>query len=254
MPTTEYSLPPVATLAPPPRPDGLAEFPLSTRPDGPGTMLRFSLSHRVVIVGTTGSGKTTAARMFVRRAQQLWPHVAIYALDSKCAGDFDRWPGRVPGDDVPPIIRGADGGVQVWQPKHNRILDAYSAWMERILEGHDRERPALVLIDELSSVAPSRERYADGLELLLKQGRGKAVSVIALTQNAVGIPPDVLGQTTHLMRFRLQRDTDARRVDDLLWRDGRVREPEAAYGFHYRRLDVPSDAPLQFTDVRELLG
>lgn len=247
-------MPPAVTLARPARPDGLAEFPLSPRPDGPGALLRYSLSHRVVIVGTTNSGKTTAARLFVRRIQQLWPHVSLYALDSKCAGDFDKWPGLVKGDDVPPILRSERGGIQVWQPKHNRILDAYSAWMESILEGHDRSRPALVLIDELSSVAPSRDRYADGLELLLKQGRGKAVSVIALTQNAVGIPPDVLGQATHLMRFRLQRDQDARRVDDLLWRDGKIREPEAAHGFHYRRLDMPGDAPLQFSDVRELLG
>ncbi len=247
------------TVATPrPRPDGLAELRLArgvTTPDAPAGVdaLRVSLSHQWAIVGTKGSGKTTFARLLLRRAQELWPHVSIYVLDSKVSGDFAGWPGLRTGDAAPGIIGGADGGVQVWQPDLGD-LGQYDEWMRKILRGHDRNRPAIVLIDELSSVAPNRERYPAGLDLLMKQGRGKAIAIIALTQNAVNIPPNVLGQTTHVARFRLNSDTDARRVDGLLWRDGRIREPDDRFGFCYKRLDTPADAPLVFKDARQIFG
>lgn len=237
----------------PVRPDALAELPLCGRPGTQGDVLRVSLSQHWAVVGTTGSGKTTFARMLLRRVQRLWPHVSLYVLDSKAAGDFTHFPGLYTGDEAPKPITGAAGGVQVWQPDTND-LDEYDTWMRGILRGHDRAHPALVMIDELSSVAPNRHRSPDGLALLLKQGRGKGVSVVALTQAATNIPPEVLAMATHLVRFRLQNDYDARRADGLLWRDGKPREPEAAHGFHYRRLDTPSGAPLCFKDARELLG
>lgn len=237
----------------PARPDGLAELPLSGRAGGKAELLRVSLSHRWAVTGTTGSGKTTFTKALIRRLRKLWPHASVYVLDSKKAGDFDTWPGIVTGDHVPEPIRSAGGGVQVWQPDIGD-MGAYDSWFRRILGAHDRTRPAILMIDELSSVAPNRERSPDGLTLLYKQGRGKAVSVVTLTQGVIDIPRNVLDQTTHLVRFRLQNDYDARRADRLLWRDGRPREPEAAHGFNYRRLDIPSVAPLQFDDAREMLS
>lgn len=211
--------------------------------------MRVSLAHRVAIVGTTGSGKTTFARLFVAQLKRLWPHLSLYVLDSKDAGDFARWPGVVTGDSAPRVLRGP--GVQVWRPDLGDPAE-YDEWMARILAGHDRTRPAVVLIDELSSIAPNRERYPAAFAKLLKQGRGKGICVVSLTQNAVNIPRDVLAQTTHLVRFRLQNDSDARRVDGQLWRDGRPHETAAAHGCYYRRLDTPGDAPLYIADARAL--
>jgi energy-coupling factor transporter ATP-binding protein EcfA2 len=237
-------------VAPKPvHPDGLADLRLSDAPEG--AQIRVSLSHRWAIVGTTGSGKTTFARLLVQQLRALWPHLSLYVLDTKDAGDFAHWPGVVTGDAAPQALRGP--GVQVWRPDLGDITQ-FDEWFRRILRSHDRTRPALVFVDELSSIAPNRERYPAGFAMLLKQGRGKAISLVTLTQNAVNIPRDVLAATTHVVRFRLQNDSDARRIDGQLWRDSRPHEPEAAHGFFYKRLDVPSDAPLTFADARKLFA
>lgn len=192
----------------------------------------------------TGTGKTTLARLLVRRYRQVWgPGLSVYILDSKASGDFAGWPGQTDGAAPPSPLKGQGKrgqSVQVWTPGQDD-RGAYDAWFGGILHSHKHERPALVFVDELSSIGGrSGSSYPANFTRLQKQGRGLSIALITLTQEMAEGPRQVLGQATHIVRLGLLDDYDARRVDSKLWgaSAGR-REPPLPYGFHYARADRP---------------
>jgi hypothetical protein len=203
---------------------------------------RVSLSDRWMIAGATGSGKTTLMKRLIKALHEFYPQVPVYILDSKQAGDFTGWPGARWDETAPGPI---DRGFQVWQPPVDDPTE-YGNWLGKI---HRDRRPAIVVIDELSSLAAGHDsraiRYPHNYALLLKQGRGLSQCVISLTQEAAYIPRQTLNQTTHLIRFWLTDDYDSRKLDQKMGRAKRGKpladdlNPKHQHGFWYARLDKP---------------
>lgn len=214
-----------------------------------------SLSDRWYILGMTGSGKTTFAQRLFAALRGLYPYAHLYALDSKGGDDFAGWPGLVTTDAPPaplPPAREGVGGVQVWQPPMDDP-DAYNAWLEAILKAR---HPAVVYIDELSSLASSQSGTAYPLALakLQKQGRSLGICVITLTQEAAYIPRQIAKQATHFVYFRLQNDRHGvAQATDLLGFE-RPREPEAEYGFFYRRLNPRPGPAVEYSGHQEFFA
>src|SRR2546429_336223 len=116
-------------------------------------------------------------------------------------------------------------------------VEEYDQWLTKILRA---EQPAIVLIDELSSLGGMTGRsFPRGYFLLSKQGGKHGISLISCTQEAAYIPRVTLGQTTHLVRFRLINRHDAKKVDELLRRPEKDwgNDPWHKYGFFHRRTD-----------------
>lgn len=85
-------------------------------------------------------------------------------------------------------------------------------------------------------------------------GRGFDMAVISESQRVAYIPADVLGMTTHILRFRLQNEHDRRRVDDEMGVSRRERtEPKDTHGFYYKRMDGMGPR-YYYRDWQELLG
>ncbi len=68
-----------------------------------------------MLIGTRGSGKTTALKYLDAKYVDLFPAMRHYVLDSKFMGDFDDWAGRIGGDRAHKRP-GSNDRYQVWQP------------------------------------------------------------------------------------------------------------------------------------------
>jgi len=167
--------------------------------------------------------------------RSAYPAARIYVLDTKQAGDFDSLDGyRIDSQEAPDALR-TPGALQIWQPPDDD-LDEYDRWFKRILYAR---KPAIVKIDELSSIIDKRGEAPEYYKKLNKLGRALGILLISLSQEAAYIPRQTLGQVTHVVRFRLLDGYDVRKIDKLV---GRAKEDHGldlpdSYGFIHRRID-----------------
>jgi len=191
-----------------------------------------SLEDRWLILGTTGSGKTTFAKKLLQQHMGMYPDVPVYILDSKAVGDFTNWYKGLVTDSAPPGP--IEKGVQVWQPGIDD-LHAFDAWFAGIRYAPG---PAMVLIDEVSSLVKRKGDDAPHyFQTLLKQGRALGKLVISCSQEMPYVPRQIKTQSTHAVRFRLVGSYDPREANKLMGRDALAPEPRAKYGFFYGRMD-----------------
>lgn len=176
------------------------------------------------------------AKELLYRLRQAYPAARVYILDTKQAGDFDSIDNayRIDSQEAPDALR-TPGAVQVWQPPDDD-LDEYDLWFKRILLAR---KPAVVKIDELSSIVDRRGEAPPYYRKLNKLGRAFGIMLMSLSQEAAYIPRQTLGQTTHVVRFRLLDGYDVRKLDKLV---GRSKEEQGMdlpdpYGFIHRRID-----------------
>lgn len=176
------------------------------------------------------------AKELLSRLRQAYPAARVYILDTKQAGDFDSIDGyRITDERAPDALR-TPGAVQIWQPEDD-ILEAYDWWFKNILYAR---KPAIVKIDELSSIIDKRGGAPEYYKKLNKLGRAFGILIMSLSQEAAYIPRQTLGQVTHVVRFRLLDGYDVRKVDKLV---GRPKEEHGLdlpdrYGFIHRRIDT----------------
>lgn len=210
--------------------------------------LTISLDDRWAIFGFKGCGKTTLARQLIKGYRRCYPMAALYVLDSKGDGLFDRDPNLSTSSAPPAPLQ--PGRSIVWRPDDDD-LEAYDAWLQSILKAR---RPAIVYIDELASLGRnSAQSYVPAYARILKQGRSLHQAVITLTQDAAYIPRQVSGQLDHLIRMRLEDEYDARKLDRKVHgTDKERREPLRPHGLWYKRLGRASDAQ-EYGDWHEFL-
>lgn len=194
------------------------------------------MSHRLAVIGMSGSGKTTFARQLIPR-MRAWFHVPVIIFDTKGQGEFDDIATTLSIDQRAPEFP-SDNGVFVWKPPLD-MLEEYDLFLERILKAR---RPCFVVIDELANFGRGNpDSYVPNYALLLKQGRGLNICTLSMVQEYAAIPRQTVGQTSHLFRFHLLNDYDRLRLNRMLGLSKMQQdlEPPVPFGFFYRRVDKP---------------
>jgi len=221
----------------------------------------YSLEDRWALAGMTRTGKTTVARQLIALYLRSYPGLRVHIFDPKDVGDYDAL-GKISGARVlhvrggraPDLLR--EPGVLIWHPRR-APFEEYERFFQQIA---DDSEPNLSVVDETRRLI---KRLGDGTSYpapfatILQEGAGQLHSMIVLLQEIAGTPRQIVGQATHLLRFRLENAYDERATDRRYARaraSGRIstREPAHWHGFYHARVDM-LDAAREYPDWRAFL-
>lgn len=211
----------------------------------------FSLEDRFALVGMTRTGKTTTARQIIKKYALSYPGLRIHIFDPKDVGDYDR---IAPGLGVPVYhVRSRmppdvlhQPGMLIWHPKASTFDD-----MEQFFRTlADDPEPHLTVIDEtrrLSKRMGDGTSYPLSVATLMQEGAGNLHAVLVLLQEIAGTARQFMGQSTHVLRFRLENAYDEHATERRFARArkaGRITadEPSRWHGFFHSRVDMLDQA------------
>jgi energy-coupling factor transporter ATP-binding protein EcfA2 len=198
-----------------------------------------------LLMGTSGSGKTTGLKYLDSVYTRLFPTARHYLLDSKLDGDFDSFPGLVK-NDLCPQKPGRNARYQTWQ-----VVQIIPEQIEKWLWGIRHDAPAVVEIDELYTLCYKKNQYSTEYNILQKVGRSLPVGSITNTQELSQIPANAYKQATHRLGFYLDGEYD-RRIRNAMLKH-KVEDPRDQYGFYYQHVNGRGE-PGYFSSIQEFLG
>lgn len=200
-----------------------------------------------MLMGTRGSGKTTALTYLDAAYTRMFSMMRHYVFDSKFMGDFDGWPGRV-GGDTAPKRPDRNQRYQVWQPI-KLIPEEIEKWLWMVR--HDA--PAVLEIDELVHLVYKAGQYSDEYNVIQKTGRAGPIGTITLTQELSRVPPNAYKQSDHRLGFYIDQAAEYdRRIRDLLLKR-KVGDPRDEHGLFYQHASGRGE-PAYFPTVQKFLG
>ena len=209
----------------------------------------FSLEDRFALVGMTRTGKTVTARQIIKKYVQSYPGLRVHVFDPKDVGDYTRIVSGVPlyhvrSSVAPDLLR--EPGILVWHPKQTSF-EEMQTFFQRVV---DDPEPSLTVIDETRRLS---KRLGDGTSFpvsvatLMQEGGGQLHASLVLLQEIAGTARQFMGQSTHLIRFRLENAYDERATERRFARArkaGRITtmEPAHWHGFYHSRVDMLDQA------------
>ena len=221
--------------------------PMDNLPVSHSEKIQIKQGERWLLMGTSGSGKTTGAKMIDKQLFRVYSQTKHYILDSQGMGDFDTYSGIIRTNKSPDVIKKKDT-YQVWQPL---LLDPEQ--IERWLEQIFNRPPAVLMIDELYVLKyKGAQNYSDMYATLQCAGRGRDITTITHTQKLAKIPPAAYEQATHRLGFYMDGLYN-RSIRSELLKSEKVPNPVDTFGFYYQHVNGRGNPPY-YRDIYEFLG
>lgn len=209
---------------------------------------KIEAGERWLLMGTSGSGKTTAGKLLDKAIGRLYPEMNHYILDTQHMGDFDNYPGIVQSNRAPKASMIGQGKYQVWQP-----LLRYPTEIEKWLWDIFEVGPCILMIDELHVLKyKGVANYSDAYSVIQRAGRARKITSISHTQKLGKIPTDAYEQATHRLGFYMEGVYNKFIRSEML-KSERVPMPVDTYGFHYQHINGRGE-PEYYRDIQQFLG
>ena len=214
---------------------------------------------RQLIIGKTGSGKTSGA-IFVLKRLETAPAI-IY--DTKIEPKFEALPNSVVVSEPWEIMQAVEAGEHdyiVVRPPVD-FMDNPDALDEMYLRNHYHNLQGLPAYIDEALTFHKNSQAGPGLIALLTRGRSKGISTIISSQRPSRISRFAVTEIDKAMIYRLQDKLDRKRLDDLITDFSTLDQPKR---FHFWFWDsstddddnkprlfspVPLDVPAAYVDV-----
>jgi energy-coupling factor transporter ATP-binding protein EcfA2 len=185
---------------------------------------------RGVLVGMTGSGKTTLARLLL----EPFPYVAC--IDPK--GMLD-WPGYERHTRLKDLVKSTAKRLNYApDPEELRDLETIDAFFRFIY----LRRNTFLYVDEVYAVA-YRNEIPPHYHSILTRGRERGNGLLSATQRPMQIPTVIMSEAESWYVFRLSMEGDRRKVEQSIGLDSEKIRKLPKRQFIYSRVDEDIQTP-----------
>jgi DNA helicase HerA-like ATPase len=193
------------------------------------------IDQRTLIVGSTGSGKTTMGAYLLSQAP--FDEIPYVMIDYKRDGLLGAIQGKkdITLKDVP-----KEPGLYHLKPNPVSDDEAMDDWLYKVWG----QRNIGLYVDEALRLPTSRR---GAFESILTQGRSLHIPVISLTQRPVDLTRYAFSEANHVIVFRLTDNRDRKKVTEYVPIDVKYRLPE----FHSVWYSVDKDTAWTIRPVPE---
>jgi energy-coupling factor transporter ATP-binding protein EcfA2 len=180
-----------------------------SKDDSVSETIRIKPNDRVLILGATGSGKSTLSTIL------LVHHPYHVVLDPKHQFTYQRGVRILSGDqcitsDLNEAYKYDEPYPVIYRPSVNECKDGCAAFWDWIWY----RRNCIVYVDEVMAVSPS-VNMPFGYQRAVQMGRSHDIGVWSTSQRPARIPQNLISESEHIIAFELRNPNDIKRVADF---------------------------------------
>lgn len=198
--------------------------------------IEIKTNERVIIVGKTGSGKTTLARYITTATRRL------LVIDSK--GSLGKWDLEPFDDEALEKLRsGGAVRARVLRPPEDD-----GSFYGHVFKAAYEAGNVVIYIDEMFAIVPPGSRAPEYMQACYTRGREFGIGVWSSTQRPASIPLIAISEAEHFFMFRLTLFEDRKRMSEFM-SPAVLRPIKDRHGFYY--INATGE---EVSYVRSLLG